>query len=146
VMVAPPVRAPSTRRPGGFGWDTVPGFYEIEASKPGCGRIVTPPFQVPPPQAGIEIVLHCTAGFHVEIDTLPGAKRSIAYSVQLEASGGTGPHKWKKTARLPKGLKLIKTGQLSGIPSKKLAPVSYSISVQAQDGARHKATLTLEVT
>ncbi len=150
-----PVMSPANRTnpdtssaEGTFGWDTVPGFYEIQAAKPGCGRIVSPAFQVPPPQTNIQIVLHCAAGLHIEIDSLPQAQPGAAYSVQLEASGGSAPYKWKKGAKLPRGLKLSKTGLLSGTPSAKLAPGSYPISVRVQDAAKHTAaaTLTLEVT
>ncbi len=130
---------------GAFGWDTVPGFYEIEASKPGCGRTIVPAFQVPPPVANLQVALHCAPGFHVEIDTLPRATRKVAYTADLEAAGGAPPYKWKKTAALPKGLKLNKAGVLSGSPSKKLAAGSYPIPVEVQDASNHVATATLAI-
>jgi IPT/TIG domain/Nidogen-like/Carboxypeptidase regulatory-like domain len=55
------VNPDTSREDGTFGWDTVPGFYEVEATKEGCGTVTTPAFQVPPPQAELKLVLHCTA-------------------------------------------------------------------------------------
>jgi IPT/TIG domain/Regulator of chromosome condensation (RCC1) repeat len=142
------VNPDSSRTNGGFGWDTVAGFYEIRASKPGCGTITIHPFQVPPEISNIQIPLHCALGFHVEINTLPTAKRSAPYTAQLEAYGGAPSYKWKKTAKLPQGLKLSKTGVLSGTPSKKATPGSYAVAVQVQDASKEKvtATLALELT
>ena len=44
---------------GEFGWDTVTGFYEVEAKKEGCGTTTTPAFKVPPPQTNLVLKLHC---------------------------------------------------------------------------------------
>ncbi|HTY95943.1 MAG TPA: carboxypeptidase-like regulatory domain-containing protein, partial [Solirubrobacteraceae bacterium] len=44
---------------GAFAWDTQPGFYEIEASKPECGSATSGPFEVPPPAFDLKLVLHC---------------------------------------------------------------------------------------
>ena len=104
---------------GAFGWDTVPGYYEVRATKPKCGTVTTEAFQVPPPQTNLELVLHCVIGFAIETENLPDAARGAAYSAQLEAGEGTTPYKWKKVGELPKGLKLSKTGLLSGTPSAK---------------------------
>ncbi|HEY1689687.1 MAG TPA: carboxypeptidase-like regulatory domain-containing protein [Solirubrobacteraceae bacterium] len=48
-----------TRENGSFGWETVAGFYEVEASKTGCGTATTSAFEIPPPVENLEIVLHC---------------------------------------------------------------------------------------
>ncbi len=67
--------------------------------------------------------------------SLPPGVIGSSYSYQLTASGGSTPYKWKKTAALPKGLKLSSTGLLSGIPNaKKVAPNSYPVSVQLTGG------------
>ena len=115
---------------GEFGWDTTPGFYEVEASETGCGTAVVGPFEVPPPQVGLKLVLHCT----VRIDTtsLPEATLGQPYSVTLAASGTELPFKWKKLAALPKGLKLSKTGVLSGtMKASKVSPGTYPIRTPA---------------
>jgi hypothetical protein len=52
--------------------------------------------------------------FHVTTTTLPNATPGVAYSTTLKATGGKTPYTWKKTAALPKGLKLSKGGKLSG--------------------------------
>ena len=44
---------------GEFGWDTIAGYYEVEAKKEGCGTVTTPAFFVPPPQTNLTLKLHC---------------------------------------------------------------------------------------
>ncbi len=141
------VNPDTSRENGSFGWDTVPGFYEVQASKPKCGTATTEAFQVPPPRADLELVLHCVGGFAIETETLPGAVRGSAFSAQLVATEGKTPYKWKKVGKLPKGLKLSKTGLLSGIPSaKKLAPGAYPIGVEVKDASKPKQTATATLT
>jgi uncharacterized repeat protein (TIGR01451 family) len=55
------VNPDTSRSDGSFGWDTVAGFYEVEASKRACGSTRTEPFEVPPPQTDLKLVLHCVA-------------------------------------------------------------------------------------
>ena len=84
----------------------------------------------------------------VETAGLPAATPDVAYrAAPLAACGGVAPYKWKKTAALPKGLKLTKTGLLTGTPSKRLASGSYSIAVEVKDKTRKTASaiLTLEI-
>jgi hypothetical protein len=86
----------------------------------------------------------------VETTTLPGAKRGTSYTAELKASGGVPPYKWKKLGALPQGLKLSKTGVISGTPSAKLTPGSYPIHVQVTDSKKKgkqsaTATLTLQL-
>jgi len=63
-----PVMSPANRvnpdrtgADGRFRWDTVPGFYEVTASKPGCGSATSGAFEVPPPVTQLRLVLHCGA-------------------------------------------------------------------------------------
>jgi hypothetical protein len=51
---------------GAFGWDTLPGFYQVRATKPGCrpahGRgtaALTSLFPVPPPVSNLVLTLRC---------------------------------------------------------------------------------------
>jgi hypothetical protein len=86
----------------------------------------------------------------IETTTLPAATRGAPYTATLTASGGVPPYKWKKVGRLPKGLKLGKTGMITGTPSTKLAPGSYPIGVKVSDSKKKgkdsaTATLTLQV-
>jgi hypothetical protein len=72
------------------------------------------------------------AAFEITTTSLPNATRGSTYSVQLQASGGTMPYKWKLIGHLPKGLKLHSTGLLTGTPSlTKAAPGDYGFTVQA---------------
>jgi hypothetical protein len=48
----------TTSANGSFGWDSVPGLYEIAASDDGC-TVTTPPFRIPPPVEDLELVLDC---------------------------------------------------------------------------------------
>ncbi len=48
-----------SRENGGFGWDTIEGWYKIEATRTGCGTASTAAFHVPPPQEKLLITLHC---------------------------------------------------------------------------------------
>lgn len=137
----------TTNGEGAFGWDTVPGFYEVAASKPGCGTATSAPFRVPPPKTGLRLVLHCSTGLKVETTTLPKATRGARYETTLVAYGGKEPYKWKKVGKLPKGLALSQAGVLSGTPSTKLAAGEYTIEVSVKESAKpkHAATRKLEL-
>jgi hypothetical protein len=68
-----PVMSPENRRnpdlttPSGlFGWDVIPGFYQVFASRTGCraagpggGRSRSPILQIPPPATNLQLVLNC---------------------------------------------------------------------------------------
>jgi len=63
--------------------------------------------------------------------SLPDATRGVANAVQLQASGGTTPYRWKKVGTLPKGLSLHANGILSGTPSvKALGAGMYAVTVR----------------
>jgi hypothetical protein len=71
---------------------------------------------------------------------LPAAKLGQPYSATLLAAGGTLPHKFKKLAKLPKGLKLkAKTGVISGTPKVR---GTFSLPVVLSDKAKPKRTST----
>ena len=84
--------------------------------------------------------------------SLPNATVGQPYSVQLQALGGVLPYKWKKTATLPKGLKLTHTGLLSGVINpKKVTPGNYPVSVLVKDQTKRSrqtatAMFTLTIT
>jgi hypothetical protein len=87
----------------------------------------------------------------VTTSSLPGDTRGIPYSFQLSALGGIAPLKWRRTAALPRGLKLSSSGLIFGTPKTRLATGSYPISVQVIDATRRvhevaTATLTLTLT
>ena len=66
---------------------------------------------------------------------LPGLTQGVAYSQQLTATGGIGKLSWKKTAPLPKGIKLSKSGRLSATAGAKVATGTYTIAVQVTDSS-----------
>lgn len=78
--------------------------------------------------------------FFVATDSLPTATPGTPYGpVSLQAANlgtSTGPYmttlKWKKVM-LPKGLKLSRTGVLSGTPNKRLAAGPGSVTVQVTE-------------
>jgi hypothetical protein len=86
----------------------------------------------------------------IETTSLPDATRGTPYNTQLAACSGIPPYKWKKVGKLPKGLKLGKTGAITGTPSTKLAPGSYPVGVSVSDSKKKgkdsaTTTLTLKV-
>lgn len=73
--------------------------------------------------------------------------RGVPCSIAWIATGGTAPYVWKKLSKLPKGLKLSKSGLISGTPSVKLASGLYFFDVEVKDAAKHvvKARLMLGI-
>jgi hypothetical protein len=64
--IEPAINPETTGADGSFHWDVRPGFYDLEASAPGCskpgsGDPVTTlgPLPVPPPQVGLVLTLAC---------------------------------------------------------------------------------------
>jgi hypothetical protein len=72
------------------------------------------------------------APFQITTTSLPAATPGETYSVQLYATGGTAPYKWKKIGSLPKGLKLHSNGLLSGTPKTKDVAQGYTFTARAQ--------------
>jgi outer membrane protein assembly factor BamB len=71
------------------------------------------------------------AGFQITTTVLPSATRGKTYRVQLYASGGIPPYRWKRTGgSLPRGLRLHPNGVLSGRPSAHLSPGVFTLTVQ----------------
>jgi len=140
------VNPDATNAAGEFGWDTLPGYYRVQATKEDCGTVTTPAFEVPPPVTDLKLVLHCL--LRIATSSLAEATRGTPYEATLTATGADAPFKWKKTAALPKGLKLSKTGTLSGtISAKHVAAGSYTVAVEVTDAKKHtaKESLTLKV-
>ena len=134
---------PDTSGAGGkYGWDTLPGYYRVEASMEGCGNALSRPFEVPPPALGIVLELHCV--LRIDTTALPEATREVHYETALAASGEKPPFKWKKLAPLPKGLKLSKGGVLSGtMKTSKVTAGPHTLSFEVKDAAKREKTVTL---
>lgn len=85
-------------------------------------------------------------GFSIATATpLLSASQGVPYSTTLGARGGKPPYKWNKVGKLPRGLKLSKTGVISGTPTK---AGTYSFAVRLTDKARpkHHTTKTFSIT
>jgi hypothetical protein len=82
-----------------------------------------------------------TACSALTISTLhiPSGTLHKAYSGSVAGCSGKMPYKFRKTGRLPKGLKLAKNGVISGTPSK---AGSYVFQVKLTDKSRpHRKTV-----
>ena len=64
----------------------------------------------------LTITLTIEDPLHITTAALPNGVVGVAYSVQLQATGGIGPYTWSATG-LPAGLTLTSDGLLSGTPS-----------------------------
>jgi Bacterial Ig-like domain (group 3)/Putative Ig domain len=92
-------------------------------------------------------------GLQVTTSSLPTVAPGTPYSVQLQATGGLEPYKWKLSEKdLPRGLKLSRTGVISGTVSARQYPSggSFPITVTATDSTKKShqqasASLTVNV-
>lgn len=81
----------------------------------------------------------------ISTNTLPVADAALAYSQELQATGGTPPYTWSVTAgTLPPGLTLDPTtGTIAGTPT---ASGGGDVTFEVTDAAGKTATATLSVT
>jgi hypothetical protein len=84
--------------------------------------------------------------------SLPNGTAKTPYTATLAASGGNPPYQWKLAAgsKLPKGLKLSSSGQITGTP---MAAGKTTVGIQVTDTktktkppAQHVATATFTIT
>jgi hypothetical protein len=57
---------------GQYGWDVVPGFYEVSASAAGCTTVTSPPLTIPPPVVDLTITLDCAVPVQVSCSSIKG--------------------------------------------------------------------------
>jgi hypothetical protein len=81
------VNPDKTRSNGSFGWETIEGFYKVEATKTGCGTATTAAFHVPPPVENLKIVLHCE-GEQWKLGEEEGAKAQLAVTAPAKKCEG----------------------------------------------------------
>lgn len=81
-------------------------------------------------------------GITTQQSAIPSATPGVRFTFYLGASGGQPPYKWKLlsgSSSLPKGLKLKRDGELSGLPKGGVRPDGggiYRFRVQAQTSKR----------
>ncbi|MBE7493782.1 MAG: putative Ig domain-containing protein [Verrucomicrobiaceae bacterium] len=81
------------------------------------------------------------------MELLPAGRVGDAYSLQLQVSGGVGPHVWSWFAEtatgLPDGLTLDSTGLISGVP---LNSANHTIRIRVTDAQGCFTQITRELT
>jgi hypothetical protein len=79
--------------------------------------------------------------------SLPNAVAGSRYSVQLRATGGTLPYRWKKLGVAPPGLHLTvaRNGLLHVLRTKKATPGTYTVKVSVRDRNKKTVTATLSL-
>lgn len=81
----------------------------------------------------------------ITTSTLPNGQVGAAYSVTLQASGGTAPLMWSiSSGQLPAGLALSTAGVISGTPTAS-GTVKLTIGVSDASGSSASATLTITI-
>jgi virginiamycin B lyase len=66
----------------------------------------------------------------VTTGSLPAGRVGQAYSARLAACSGVPPYRFKKSGKLPPGLKLnARTGAISGVPKRKTGTFPFTVSV-----------------
>jgi hypothetical protein len=84
-----------------------------------------------------------SVSLNVTTEALPSATLGVHYRDQLEATCGAVPYKWRRTSgSLPKGLRLLSTGNLGGVPYKKDAPGTYTFAVVVRDSSKPREVAT----
>jgi IPT/TIG domain len=83
----------------------------------------------------------CTA-LRVQTMLLPLARPGNPYAAQLGACGGTPGYRWKRAGKLPKGMKLSKSGALTWAPSAALETNSHPLTVSVTDSEKPKKSAT----
>jgi hypothetical protein len=75
---------------------------------------------------------------------LPNGVVTVAYSAQLQATGGVPPYRWSvSSGRIPLGLKMSTSGLLSGSPN---VPGNYTFTARVSDSASAAASKSFTVT
>jgi hypothetical protein len=94
-------------------------------------------------QRAFALAIDETAPLAITTGDVPSAQVGTAYTLQLEAEGGTPPYAWSLLAgSLPPGLSLESSGRVSGVPAQ---TGRYSFTVGVVDGASRTERRSLQV-
>jgi Putative Ig domain len=98
------------------------------------GMLIFPVAAIAQDTATKTLVLTVASTLTITTSSLPTADPSVAYSVQLEATGGVTPYIWSESGALPAGLTFTSGGILSGTPAA-ASSGSYSLTFTCTDSA-----------
>jgi hypothetical protein len=89
-------------------------------------------------------VVPCVA-LAITTSSLPNTVVHAHYSTPVAACGGVAPYKFTKIGPLPKGLRLSKSGLISGY-ARKVGMVSFGVRVTDRARPKHTATARFSIT
>jgi hypothetical protein len=105
-----------TAADGLYGWDVIPGFYEVQAQKAGCVAPTTPPspvavsavLQIPPAVTGLLLTLDCSNSPATSIISANSATFTAGTggSFTFAATGEPNPT-WIESGALPAGVNFV---------------------------------------
>ena len=94
--------------------------------------------------SSVDECFYVTGPLTISTTSLPNGTKHVAYSAQLNATGGNPPYRWTHTGALPKGLTLNhSTGAISGTPTR---AGSYTFTIKVKDSSRPKQTASKSFT
>jgi len=97
-------------------------------------------------QKSFSVVVNPKNGLVISTNSLPNGTTGMAYSDNLEASGGITPYVWTITAgSLPPGLSLSREGNISGTPTGS-GQSSFTVQVTDSSSPAQKALSSLSIT
>ncbi len=132
--------------PAGLTLDQATGVVRGVPASPGASALTFAVTDASGQRVTVPASFRIVARLAIATSTLPSATVGGSYRAQLRARGGLAPRTWRfLSGSLPAGMRLSRTGVLSGSPQR--AGI-FRITVQARDrlGARSTRTLRLTVT
>ena len=100
-----------------------------------------------PDLAALALSIHVApCAFSIPTLSLPAAIRGATYTATLTGCGGKAPYKFTKVGSLPKGLKLLPTGAITGTPKKKATTTTFGVKLTDRARPKHTVTKTFTIT
>ena len=150
----------TTSESGSFGWDVVPGYYEVEASAPGCydpadptqTTVSSPVFEVPPPITNLQLVLACGTSAAPPAFTSTSSDAvaaGTAFSFTVTTTGTPTPAiSLDSGSTLPPGVTLTDNGNGTATLAGTSSVISgvYNFTIDAANGVSPNATQPFRLT
>ncbi|MGH2888430.1 MAG: choice-of-anchor Q domain-containing protein, partial [Solirubrobacteraceae bacterium] len=121
---------------------TSPSPTEITATVPILGP-GSQPITVTNADGSAQLPFTLLANPQVTTASLPDAERGVAYTGQLDASGGAPPLTWTASSPLPAGLTLSANGVIAGTPTAAGGP--FDVAVSDSNGVTANQSLQITV-